>query len=107
DILPDAAFCEEGIARHAAFGAVSRTKIVAEIGPEAGAHSNPGARRRLSRIFHPAFRQDALSAHDAVVEIELAEPRPVARAGEHLARPFRIARGIELERDMAHAERAE
>src|SRR5262249_31943638 len=91
DVLPDGAFCEERIARHAAFGAVRCTKTVAEIGPEAGAHADPGGRRRLSGIFHPAFGQDALAAHDAVVEIELAEPRPVARAGEHLARTFRIA----------------
>jgi hypothetical protein len=38
---------------------------------------------------------------------EQAETRPVARRGQHLTRSFRRTRAIELDGDVAHAERAE
>ena len=79
-ILPDRALGEEGIARPAVLDAVIGAKAVAEIGPEARAIADPGVRRRRRRIFHPALGQDALSAGHAVIEIEQAEARPVARA---------------------------
>src|SRR5262249_31648121 len=106
-ILTNRALGEEGIARNATFDAIVSAKTVAMVGPKAGAHADPRAGRQRGGILHPALGQDALAANDTVVEIELAEARPVARAGEHLARAFRIARGVELDGDTAHAERAE
>ena len=106
-ILPDRPLGEKRIARPAVLGAVGRAKAVAEIGPESGALADPGVRRRRRRILHPSFRQDAFAAGRAVIEIELAEARPVTRARQHLARSLRIARGVEFERDVAHAERIE
>ena len=55
---------------------------------------------------HPSG-QDVFSAGHAVIEIELAEARPVARARQHLARSFRIARRIEFDGHVSHAERVE
>src|SRR5436309_749413 len=104
-ILPDRAFGEISVARPAVFGAVAGTKAVAEIGPEARALPDPGVRRWRRRIFHPAFGEDAFAAGDTVIEIELAEARPVARTRQHLAGCFRIPRRIELDGNVAHAER--
>jgi hypothetical protein len=51
--------------------------------------------------------QDAFSPDHAVIEIEQAELRPVARAREHVGRALQRARAVELQRDVAHAERIE
>ncbi len=107
DVLPDRALGEEGIARHAPRGAVVGPKTVAAIGPETRANADPAARRRRCRIVHPALGQDPLSPDHAVIEIEQPEPRPVARAGQHLARSLRRAGAVEFERHVGHAERIE
>src|SRR6478736_194585 len=88
DILPDRALGEEGIARPAMFRAIIGAKAVAEIGPEAGTHSDPGIRRCRGRVFHPALWKDAFSPNYTVIEIERAEACPVACGGQHLARSF-------------------
>ena len=63
-------------------------------------------RRRRTKV-HPVRVQDLLAADHAVIEIEQAELRPVARAGQHVIGALQGASAIELQRDIAHAERIE
>src|SRR3569832_2644188 len=103
DILAHRTLGEERIARPATCDEMPGAKAVIAISPEAGAIADERASRRRRRILHPAFGQDALAANHAIVEIEQAEPRPVARRGEHLARSYNRACGIDLQDDVVHA----
>ncbi|MBI4588006.1 MAG: transposase [Candidatus Rokubacteria bacterium] len=63
-----------------------------------------GPRRdALSRALRPLRRRGA----HTVVQVEHPEASPVTRGGEHRAPADRCARGVELEHDVAHAERTE
>jgi hypothetical protein len=79
--------------------------MLAAIGPEAGGVI--GVERRCRAKIHPVLMQDAFSSDHAVIEVEQAELRPVARACEHVGRTLQRACAVEFQRDVEHAERVE
>jgi hypothetical protein len=82
----------EGVGRHAEPDPLGRPAGRTAIGPKASAVAiGFAAGRKPRRIVDPALGQYALAVADAVVEVELAETRPVASRGAHMARPDRRA----------------
>ena len=105
DALAEIAGRKERVAGNAEPHAPLGVRMLAAIGPEAGAIV--GVERRRGGEIHPVLVQDALAADDAVIEIEQAKPRPVPRARQHVGRALQRADAVELQRDVAHAERIE
>jgi hypothetical protein len=98
----------KGIGRHAEADALGRPAGRSAIGPEAGTVAiGFAAGGEPRRIVDPTLGQNALAARPAVVEVGLAETRPITPRGPHVARPDRSAGAVELERDMLHAELVE
>ena len=79
DVLPLDAARHERVGRHAEPNALGRPAGRAAIGPEAGAVAiGFAAGGEPCRIVDPARGQNALAVDHAVVEVELAETRPIA-----------------------------
>jgi len=107
DVLPEHAAGIEGIARQAEGRCGIAPPCWSPRLVQNPAPMPPTRLARAKRSSPPIPSAGCGVANDAVVEIEQAETRPVARRGEHLARAVRRAGRIEFERDVAHAERVE
>jgi hypothetical protein len=81
DTLPKQTRGIERIGGHAAFDSPQCVGRMAGIHPEAGAIV--AIERGCGRVMHPAFRKQAHTVHDTVVQIELAKACPVPGAGQY------------------------
>src|SRR5215212_10692516 len=85
--------------------AASGVGMIAAVGVESGGVIAVECSRGAE--VDPVFVKNPLSADHAVVQIEQAEFRPVARTCEHVVRTLQRADAVELKCDGAHAERIE
>src|SRR5580700_1495476 len=80
--LAEIAGAVERVLGHAGFNPLRALPVSAAIGPESGAVI--GVQRRRGGIVHPSFRQNAPSVRYTIIQVKLAETRPVTRGSENV-----------------------
>src|SRR5499427_2021382 len=64
-------------------------------------------RRDCADEFHEALGQDPLAVPEAILKVEIAKPRPVARGGEFVSLHKEVAERVGLHNHGAHAKLVE